>query len=155
MTPGVSAGSNHVGASVTWSAMVTCPSGEAAAGADEHASATTARARSERRAFTGPPRSASLELEILVRRHERMAGDGGHVGQPRPDPGQGGLLDDRPEHRALVHELLDLVQQRLATLPVHLAGLVAEQRVDVGIAAVGADAAPDHEGLDAGGGVAG
>jgi len=31
MTPGVSAGSNHAGASETWTASVSCPSGAAAA----------------------------------------------------------------------------------------------------------------------------
>src|SRR6266566_243218 len=51
-------------------------------------------------------------------------------------------------HRALVHELLDPVQESFATLGVHLARLIAEERVDVGIAAVGANPAGDHEGLD-------
>jgi hypothetical protein len=54
-----------------------------------------------------------------------------------------------------VHELLDLVEQRLASLRVHLAGLVAEERVDVRIAAVGANPAGDHERLDPCRGVAG
>jgi hypothetical protein len=49
-----------------------------------------------------------------------------------------------------VHELLDAVQQRLALLGIPLGGLIAEERVDVGIAAVGEAAGRRGERLDAG-----
>jgi hypothetical protein len=68
-----------------------------------------------------------------------------------PCPAQERGFDDRREHRALVHQLLDLVQQRLPLPDIDLGGLVAEPPVDVGIAAVGADAAGDDEGVDPGG----
>src|SRR5207244_8089683 len=48
---------------------------------------------------------------------------------------------------------LDPVQDGLALLSVRLCGLLAEEPVDVGIAAVGEHALADHERLDAGGGV--
>src|SRR6266849_7911882 len=98
--PGTSAGSNHVGASVTWSAMVTRPSGAAWAGAESHTTraSTTARASNGGRAFTSPPCSASLELDVFVWRDESDTGDGGHVQQSWSHPRQPGLLDDRPEH---------------------------------------------------------
>ena len=54
-----------------------------------------------------------------------------------------------------MHELLDLVEHRLASLGIELVGLLAEEAVEVGVAAVGTDAAGDHEGLDAGGRAAG
>src|SRR5207253_9575653 len=101
------------------------------------------------------PSSASLELQILVRRQVRMSGDRRHLGQPGPDADQQRRLDDRREHRPLVHELLDLVQYRFAALLVRLRRLVAEQRVDLRIAAVRGDARGDHERLDPGCRVAG
>src|SRR5439155_20555882 len=58
MTPGVSAGSNHVGASETWTAIVSWPSGAAAAGVATGESTATVRAsrsaggRDERRTLT-------------------------------------------------------------------------------------------------------
>src|SRR5439155_14883182 len=52
-------------------------------------------------------------------------------------------------------QLLDAAQDRLALPRVELAGLLAVETVDVGIAAVGVDAAAGHESLDAGGRVAG
>jgi hypothetical protein len=73
----------------------------------------------------------------------------------RPLPAQERGFDDRREQRALAHELLDLVQQRLPLLEIDLGGLLAEQPVDVGIAAVGADAAGDDEGVDPGGALPG
>src|SRR6266403_1699996 len=97
--------------------------------------------RLTRRARRSVSRGWSLEPKILVGRDERMAGDGRHLRDSRADTGQHRLLHDRREHRALVHELLNLVEQRLASPPVCLDGLVAEEGVDVRIAAVGADAA--------------
>src|SRR5213592_3955364 len=60
MTPGVSAGSNHVGASVTVAANVTCPSGAATAGAHiagargTNRPSTTPKASDEWGGFTAP-----------------------------------------------------------------------------------------------------
>ncbi len=53
-----------------------------------------------------------------------------------------------------MHQLLHLVQGRLALLAIHLAGLLLEQRVELGVVAVGVDAALDHERLETGGGAA-
>src|SRR2546428_49590 len=92
---------------------------------------------------------------MLVGPGERGPGDGWRLRPPGADADQPGLLDARREHRALVHQLLDLVQQRLAALAVDLAGLIAEERVDVRIATVRANPAGDHEGLDPRRGVAG
>src|SRR5262249_7989523 len=47
---------------------------------------------------------------------------------------------DGHEHSTLVHELLDLVHQRLALTPVRLHVLLFEQLIDVGIAPIGEDA---------------
>src|SRR2546429_9881794 len=80
--------------------------------------------------------------------------------RPKPDsPTRGPWplrsgLDDRREHDAFVHELLDPVQDRLALLWVQLARLLPIEPVDVRVATVGADPTRDDEGLDAGGRVA-
>src|SRR5437870_2664575 len=126
MTPGVSAGSNHAGASETCTANVTCPSGAATPTAGAPATSRRAANRIDRWCtFTlpGSPRTAiPLELQVLVRGHERVPGDRGHLGHARPHASERGLLHDRREHRALVHELLDLVEQPLATFSIHLGG---------------------------------
>src|SRR4029453_418757 len=49
---------------------------------------------------------------------------------------------DRREHRLVVDELLDAVQRCLAALAIELGALLAEEPVDVGIAAVHVGAAP-------------
>ena len=54
-----------------------------------------------------------------------------------------------------MHPSLNLVQQRLALLAVALLRLLAEQLVDVGVAARGVRRAADHEGLEANGSAAG
>ena len=56
--------------------------------------------------------------------------------------------------RALLYELLHLLQHRRALLGVELGRLLLEQRIDVGVAAVGIGAALHHERLQARGGVA-
>src|SRR3989442_14958149 len=101
-----------------------------------------------------PPR---LEPDLLVRIRERVAGDEAErrLLEARPVAAEEGGLEDRREHGALVHELLDAVQHRLTLLRIELDRLIAEQPVDVRIAAVGSDAAGDDERLDARGGVAG
>src|SRR5438552_9921962 len=90
--------------------------------------------------------SPSLQLQVLVRRDVGMSRDRRQLGQPWPDAGQERRLHDRREHRLLVHQLLDLVQHALAPPPVHLGRLVAEERVDIRIAAVGGgDRESDHQ----------
>src|SRR5207248_3409910 len=61
-------------------------------------------------------------------------------GHARPEPARPDELIERPEARALVDELLDLMQQRLALLAIGLARLLLEERLDVrvGAARVGA-----------------
>src|SRR5215472_4156930 len=95
--------------------------------------------------------SARLELDVLVGSRERPTGDEaeprfGHSRALRMDEAE---LPDRRIHRLVVHELLDAMQRRLAPLAVELACLLAEEPVDVGIAAVHEGAAGDHEGLEA------
>src|SRR5437667_320171 len=76
------------------------------------------------------------------------------LGDARPHTDQERRLEERQVHRLLVHELLDLVQDRLALLSVQLAGLLAEEPVDIGIPAVREHALGDDERLDARGRVA-
>ena len=60
MTPGVSAGSNHVGASETWTASVICPSAApAGGGAGQRARAQVARARTKATSGRDRPRSTA------------------------------------------------------------------------------------------------
>src|SRR5262245_2480714 len=95
-------------------------------------------------------RLAFLEADLLVRgRHveERVEADGGLL-DARADAVERRRLEDRRVHDALVDEPLDLVQQRLAALPVALLRLLEEKVVDVGVAAVGIRRARDHEGLE-------
>src|SRR6185369_10367949 len=73
ITPGVSAGSNHAGASDTWIANVICPSGAATVGAAMGGTSATARATattttSERRRFIV---SSVLSPAAYTRPHHR------------------------------------------------------------------------------------
>src|SRR5262249_30334631 len=61
---------------------------------------------------------------------------------------------DRKDHGLLVDELLDAAENALAFLQIELVRLLLEERVDIGIAAVGVRAARDQEGLHARGRVA-
>src|SRR5262249_25933102 len=108
-------------------------------------SSSRASSSSNGRSDRGP----SLEPEVLVGRHEEMTGDGRHLGYAWSDADQRRGLDDGREHHSLVHELLDLVEEGLAALPVHLARLVWEECIDVRVTAVGANPFRDHERLDA------
>src|SRR5207244_13170225 len=73
---------------------------------------------------------------------------------PRPDAARPDIFHDRRVADALVKELLDLVQHRLALLAVHLARLLLVERLDVGVGAVGERAVARHRLRQAGGGVA-
>src|SRR5437899_3892430 len=96
-----------------------------------------------------PPR---LEPDLLVRVRKRVAGDEAErrLLEARPVAAQEGGLEERCEHGALVHELLDAVQHRLALLRIELDRLLAEQPVDGRIAALGPGAPGDCGGLCAG-----
>src|SRR6266498_5822038 len=96
-------------------------------------------------------RSLFLEAHVLVRRRkveQRVQADR-RLLDPRPDPVQGGGLEDRGVHDALVHQPLELIQHRLALLAVALLRLLPEQVVDIGIPAVGVGAGADDEGFQA------
>src|SRR5262245_60049532 len=78
--------------------------------------------------------AAGLEREVLVGRGVREALDviDARLLDSRPDAPQKRQLVDRHVHRPLVHDLLDLMEHRLALLPVHLAGLALEEILDLG-----------------------
>src|SRR3989442_3216316 len=150
--PGVSAGSNQVGASEMCTAHVICPSGPAAAG--NGASVSTARRST---AATGAGlMSFALQLHVFVGCRERVAGDEADAGlvDTRAHAVQPGVQPDGRDHRLVVNELLDPVQHRLAPLGVELGGLLPEEPVDVRVAAGDVGTAGGHERLDAGGRVA-
>src|SRR5262249_44279525 len=139
MRPGVSAGSNQVGASETCTPQVSVPFGSAAPAPPEAPSAsTTAKARAcERRCL----------ICVFLFAGQRDADVGRGVGMPnkQADPGFAhpgtnagyrGDLQNMCVDRPLMHELLDLVQDRFAPFLIEFGGLFAKQRIDVGIAAV-------------------
>src|SRR5215471_10865208 len=102
------------------------------------------------------PWSSSLQLDLLVRRREQVPG---HQSQPRlgdtrPVAVENGHVVDRREQGALVHELLDAMQDRLAPLSISLDGLFLEQALDVGRGTIGVGAAGGHECLQPRGRVA-
>ena len=86
--------------------------------------------------------SALLEPDLLEGRRPRIGVDQHQRGllHPGPDAARPDVLADRPEPHPLVDELLDLVQHRLPLAAIGLQRLLLEQRVDVGIAAVGVGA---------------
>src|SRR5207247_10623832 len=75
-------------------------------------------------------------------------------GDPRAVAVQECWLEERRVRHFLVHELLDFVEDRFALLSIHLGRLLAKESVDVGVAAVGVHALPEHERLDPRRGVA-
>ena len=58
-------------------------------------------------------------------------------------------LPDRRVDGFVVHELLDPVERRLAPLPIELAGLLPDEPIDIGIAAIDVGATSGDEGLEA------
>src|SRR6266446_5248212 len=77
--------------------------------------------------------SRTGQLQVLVGRGVREAPDMVHAGllDARADaPEEGQLVDGHVQH-AVVHDLLDLVDQGLALLPVHLAGLPLVEVLDL------------------------
>src|SRR5262249_55880236 len=106
--------------------------------------------------MVGPPSSLGLQLHVFVGRRERPAGDDPEA--RLRDPGTGRVdeteLPDRRVDGLVVHELLDPVEHRLAPLAVELAGLLPEESVDVGVAAVDVGTAGGHERFGANGRIA-
>src|SRR5688572_530553 len=78
-----------------------------------------------------------FELDVLERRRPRVGVDQhqARLGHAGPDAARPDELVERTEPRPLVDELLDLVEHRLALLPVGLPRLLLEQRLDVGVGA--------------------
>ena len=58
---------------------------------------------------------------------------------PWPHAMQRGRLSDRGVHDALLQQPLHLMQQRFALAAIALQRLLLEQRIDIGIAAIGVD----------------
>src|SRR6266571_6953065 len=111
ITPGVSAGSNHVGAREMWTAYVTSPSGAAETGEHGQAarSAASAVAIGSRRdtavALLAQPDGVELLVQEVAR-HERPAPD---LGEMRHDPVP---LEPHDEVNLIVVEpLLELAQE--------------------------------------------
>src|SRR2546426_12274211 len=88
------------------------------------------------------PRRLRRQLQVLVRGRVGMARDQpktglGHAGAMPVEEAQ---LPDRREHDLVVHELLELEEDRLAALGVQLDRLLAVEALDVRVAAVGGEA---------------
>src|SRR5881396_1951810 len=103
--------------------------------------------------FATNGRSVLLALELHI-----LEGRGVEVPVDEPEAGlrharalatQERRFENRGEHHALVHELLDLVEDGLAALRVQLACLFPVEAVDVRVAAVRSDPPGNDEGLDA------
>src|SRR3989454_5853545 len=158
MADSVSPGSSQRGASVTWKAYVTWPSGPAASavlpgapGAQIAKSTTTAATnRANNLTMTPLGGSSRLEPDVLVRRRVRVVGDQGEgrLVNLRPHTPNESVFPDRGEHDAIVEDPLDLMEQRLALLAVELSRLLLEEVFDFGEDAVRVPAAPRRQQLD-------
>src|SRR3989449_3746098 len=158
MADSVSPGSSQRGASVTWKAYVTWPSGPAASAvltgtpsvqiAKSSTAAATGRARNLTSGLLGG--SSRLEPNVLVRRRVRVVGDQGEgrLVNLRPYTPNESVFPDRSEHDAIVEDPLDLMEQRLALLAVELSRLLLEEVFDFGDDAVRVPAAPRRQQLD-------
>src|ERR1043166_1395619 len=151
MSPGVSAGSNQVGAKVTCTPQRSSPCGPPARAADAPSISANARidAHQRRKAIARPrcfisgPWLLTRQGEVLVRSRIREAGNQAEPGflDARTMAVEEGELPQMREDRPLVQQPLNLVQGRRAPGVVEFGRLLGEQGVDVGIAAVGIDAA--------------
>src|SRR5262249_21250897 len=114
--------------------------------------------RGSPRARAPPSRRALLppERDVLVGRRIRVARDQAEprLANPRAHAVQERELPDRREHHLLLEELLDLLEQCLALLPVGVGRLLLEETVDVRIAPVDIEAARHRKGLEPRGGIA-
>ena len=77
------------------------------------------------------------------------------LGDPGAMPVEEAQLPDRREHGLVMHELLKLLEDRLAALGVQLGRLLAEEALDVRVAAIAIEAVGGDEDLDPSSGVAG
>src|SRR3989454_842046 len=158
MADSVSPGSSQRGASVTWKAYVTWPSGPAASavlpgapGAQIAKSTTTAATnRVNNLTMNLLGGSSRLEPNVLVRRRVRVVGDQGEgrLVNLRPHTPNESVFPDPGEHDAIVEDPLDLMEQRLALLAVELSRLLLEEVFDFGEDAVRVPAAPRRQQLD-------
>src|SRR5436309_9297143 len=80
-----------------------------------------------------------LQADVLVgpREVEKGIQPDRRLLDARADAVQARRLEDRRVHHALVHQALDLMQQRLALLAVALLRLLDEEVVEVRMAAIG------------------
>src|SRR5215470_15374597 len=148
--PEVSAGSSQVGASVVCTPQVSCPCGSPARAAPTpNISASARTTKGRRRYLMSRLCSLTRQREVLVGTRIGVAGNEPEPRflDPRADAAEERLLPYRRVNRALVHELLNLVQRRLAPCVIEFGRLRGEQRVDLGIAAVYVGAAPGDESL--------
>jgi hypothetical protein len=90
----------------------------------------------------------SRKVEQRVQAHCRFLHPWAHAVQCR-------WLEDRRLHDPLLHQPLDLVQQRLTVAPVALDRLLPEEVIDVGMATIGLGSRAEHKRLDTRGSVAG
>src|SRR5262245_22917264 len=121
---------------------------------------TAARRRREARrriscAVPDAPWSLASQLHVLVGPREPPGFEETEPGffHARPDAVEEGEVPDRREHRPLMDDLLDPVEDHLALRAIQLRGLLTEEAVDVGVASVRVRAAGDGEGLEPGRGV--
>src|SRR5262249_19199750 len=163
MMPEVSAGSNHVGAIEMWAPQIISPAGASAGAAARGVGPRIKSARTNSDAKR--PRTCLMEAscpvvrwvllfsfqsDVLIGRGECPARDEteprfGHTGAMRVDEAE---LPDGSVHGLLEHELLDAMQGRLAALAIELAGLLAEEPPEVGVAAVAVRSAAHREHLE-------
>src|SRR4029450_6145747 len=79
---------------------------------------------------TRPPNASQRRRpRVRLDQHQRRLGDA------RPDAARPDELPERPEAHALVEELLDLMQRRLALAAIRFARLLLVERLDVGVRA--------------------
>src|SRR5215217_3041553 len=124
MMPGVSAGSNQVGASETCTPMRSSPSGAAlAVRRVAPIMAAAERPRTPRRVVLGdgetmavPPLCAVFQADVFVGRGIRVSADQaqGRFADPPALAVQESELPQRRVHRAFMHQLLHALQDRRA-----------------------------------------
>src|SRR5215470_6261095 len=106
--------------------------------------------------WASDPPLLPLQGDVLVRRGVGMAGNEPEPGLPdtRAHSVEERELEDWSVHDARLDDLLHLLERRVAPLGVQLGGLLAEEAVEVWVAAVDVGAVGDHEGLEASGRIA-
>src|SRR5215470_11482407 len=152
MMPEVSAGSNHVGASEIWAPQIISPAGasERPAGASAVAAGDGPRIANVRtNSEAKRPRTCFMEASVFYRafgslfsfQSDIFVGGRKCPARDEAEPRFGHTRTMRVDE----DELLDAVQCRLAALAVEVAGLLAKEPIDVGIAAINVRSAADRE----------